>query len=351
MRKSNIHSIFINCATGLGNIILFLPAYRSIRKLFPDSRYIIALDPRWFGDSFFIQLFGQDVKFIKTAIHLSRFQNLIKLMKILKYLRKEKFDIVIMPYSGNSWKLGLFLLLIGAYQTLFFKTGKRWLDKKFDICLPVIEGEHYLNRNLRLAESLGSKAEIPIGSWITLQNEEVNPQKLERNDKINIGIHPCVNEEFNISRRWPKEYFKKLINMMNKYRDDMQIILFGTLNDEKLIDEICSNEKNCIKIINKSLLEVSRYLLQCDLFIGNDSGIMNLATGLGIPTLGILGPTNPKHTGPYGDKYRTARLELSCSPCFDKGHSLKCKNRKCLIDLKPNMVWTITKEMLNMGKK
>ena len=42
-------------------------------------------------------------------------------------------------------------------------------------------------------------------------------------------------------------------------------------------------------------------LLSCaDGFVGNDSGIMHLAAGLGVKTLAVFGPTNPAVYGPIG---------------------------------------------------
>lgn len=339
----NPRKIFIFCVTGIGNIILFLPAYKALKSKYPGASITLALDLQLYDDAFIKDQFGSDIQVVKFP---HRFKNFLNLLKIIKRLRKEKFDLAMMPHCGPSWKLNLFLLLVGADRTVYFRSGIDLIDRKIDVCLPVIEGEHYLNRNLDLVKSLGASAGFHDGAWIALQDKEEQHNHIKRNDTIIIGLHPGVNEEFNNSRRWPAEYFRELIGLSTELDKKVDIIIFGTSREKNLIDEICNEKKNCIKIIDKSLVDVSRYILQCNLFIGNDSGIMNLSVSLGIPTLGILGPTNPKHTGPYGNKHRIARLNLPCSPCFDKGYSLKCKHRRCLIDLTPNIVWSIAKDML-----
>ena len=44
---------------------------------------------------------------------------------------------------------------------------------------------------------------------------------------------------------------------------------------------------------------------RCDLFIGNDSGLMHLSAASKIPTIGLFGPTNDKLYSPMGDKCYT----------------------------------------------
>lgn len=46
--------------------------------------------------------------------------------------------------------------------------------------------------------------------------------------------------------------------------------------------------------------EVAACLERCDLYIGNDSGLMHLAAATGIPTLGLFGPTPWREYAPAG---------------------------------------------------
>ena len=48
------------------------------------------------------------------------------------------------------------------------------------------------------------------------------------------------------------------------------------------------------------LLEVAHQLQQCRCYLGNDSGITHLAAMLGVPTVAIFGPTDPKIWRPVG---------------------------------------------------
>lgn len=50
------------------------------------------------------------------------------------------------------------------------------------------------------------------------------------------------------------------------------------------------------------LLDVGAYLGCADFFVGNDSGLMHMAAAMGIPTLGIFGPSNDLYYAPSGPK-------------------------------------------------
>jgi ADP-heptose:LPS heptosyltransferase len=55
---------------------------------------------------------------------------------------------------------------------------------------------------------------------------------------------------------------------------------------------------------NLTLPELSDFLCNCRVFIGNDSGITHLAAFLGCPTIALFGPTDPRIWGPLGRRAR-----------------------------------------------
>lgn len=50
------------------------------------------------------------------------------------------------------------------------------------------------------------------------------------------------------------------------------------------------------------LYDLARWMKSARLYIGNDSGITHLAAAIGVPTLALFGPTDPKHWAPRGDQ-------------------------------------------------
>lgn len=67
------------------------------------------------------------------------------------------------------------------------------------------------------------------------------------------------------------------------------------------------------------LYDVVSLLKGCDLFVGNDSGLMHLAGALHRPTIGIFGSSNPHWTRPLGPRTRVLTPHgFPCRPCYLK---------------------------------
>ena len=59
------------------------------------------------------------------------------------------------------------------------------------------------------------------------------------------------------------------------------------------------------------LLTAFLCLRRCDLFIGNDSGLMHLAASAGVPTLGLFGPSRDELYRPWGGHTAVVRTQES----------------------------------------
>jgi heptosyltransferase-2 len=62
--------------------------------------------------------------------------------------------------------------------------------------------------------------------------------------------------------------------------------------------------------------ELPALLAACRLFVGNDSGAMHVAGAVGLPVIGIFGPTDPEGTSPVTPDFTLVREKVFCSPCF-----------------------------------
>ena len=111
----------------------------------------------------------------------------------------------------------------------------------------------------------------------------------------------------------------------------------------------------------KGTIRVAAAILeQADLFIGNDSGLMHLATAVGTPTVAIFGLTNSDAWGPYTGRLSTqqavvVKMDLPCMPCFYRSHDLGtpegCMTRDCLALLGVDPVVAAARRLLRNSAK
>jgi ADP-heptose:LPS heptosyltransferase/lauroyl/myristoyl acyltransferase len=99
------------------------------------------------------------------------------------------------------------------------------------------------------------------------------------------------------SKRWPVAGWRRVVEALPRER----FILFGTRADAAITAAVAAGQdpSRVQDLAGKtSLAEFAERLATCRLLVSNDTGGMHLANALGIPVLGLYGPTNPVRTGP-----------------------------------------------------
>jgi len=86
-----------------------------------------------------------------------------------------------------------------------------------------------------------------------------------------------------------------------------------------------------------------------DLAVCVDSGPAHLAAAVGIPTVGVFGPTDPDRWRPYGKNCLAVfDRSLPCRPCLYKK---TCSNRECLTELDPGRIVEACKSVLTSARE
>lgn len=75
---------------------------------------------------------------------------------------------------------------------------------------------------------------------------------------------------------------------------------------------------------------------------GPDTGPLHLAAALGVPTVGLFGPTDPGRNGPYGRAHKTLRAE---SAATDYRHS--SEDGSSMRGIHPKQVLQAVRELFN----
>ncbi len=110
-----------------------------------------------------------------------------------------------------------------------------------------------------------------------------------------VGL--IVGSENFPAKRWPVPHWRGLIEALPGVRFEV----FGTPGDRPLAAAVAEGFPG-VRVRNRAgetdLPGLAAALGACRLLVTNDTGGMHLANALGVPVLGLFGPTNPVRTGP-----------------------------------------------------
>jgi ADP-heptose:LPS heptosyltransferase len=145
---------------------------------------------------------------------------------------------------------------------------------------------------------------------------------LEERRKV-IILHPGSGSKRKV---WPSDRFLNLAELLQDRFGSKTLIVLGPAEGPEM-ETVFPN--TFVHVKGLSLLQLASVMEGCRLFIGNDSGISHLASALGIPTIAIFGPTDPRVWSPRGEKIWVVKKETPCSPCT-RERFFQCVDSKCL---------------------
>lgn len=120
----------------------------------------------------------------------------------------------------------------------------------------------------------------------------------------------------NETARWPVEKFAEAVKLAAI--PGVKWLILGTADEKPLGAKLAAalGPQATDLTGTTSVRELAAQLQRCQVLIANDNGALHLAAMLGIPVIGIYGPTEPELTRPQGSAHTILRRHVECSPCF-----------------------------------
>lgn len=322
--------ILVIMTSGIGNMILFVPTLRELRRRFQKSQITILVEPRGTREIL------QGCPYVDEII-VMEFGSRFERWRLLRGLRNEHYNMVIVSFTSQNLDNAFLGFLTGAPV----RVGYDIQDCAFLYThrIPFAYGRHEVELNLDILRALGTdvdegKKELEL--WISPGERETGREILHRygirEKELLVGFHPGSHHDL-AYKRWPQENFAQLGDMLiEKY--DARVLLFGSLDELEVsqrLESVMSNRP--ILLTGKlSLRETLAVVAECGLFVSNDSGLMHVAAALRVPMVGIFGPTIPSKNAPYGDEDKCVAMSknLPCSPCYRMYERFNCDTLECL---------------------
>ncbi|MBE7211794.1 MAG: glycosyltransferase family 9 protein [Gluconacetobacter diazotrophicus] len=117
-----------------------------------------------------------------------------------------------------------------------------------------------------------------------------------------LALGPTANWDGKI---WPPDRFAALFDHLAARIPGLRAAVFAGpgATERALADALLDRLQDPIDLCGTlALPEVAACLDRCRLFVGNDSGLMHLSAAVGIPTLGLFGPSRASEYAPVGPR-------------------------------------------------
>lgn len=126
-------------------------------------------------------------------------------------------------------------------------------------------------------------------------------------------IHAGARREL---RRWGPKGFAEVCNDIFKNKN-LQLVFVGTPDEEKQISKITDLlDVPFVKCTqNFGIMDLAALMKKADLFLGNESGPLQLADVMEVPLVGLFGPGVKNVFYPQHPRSAIIHHVLSCNPC------------------------------------
>lgn len=329
--------ILIEAMHGMGDVVCMLPMIKEVKTNFPNAELTVLVNRNYTKDILFCSGLGiYDVRVIDA--HGKKLNALIQCLS----MRREKFDLAVASVNTPVKKSKLFMALINAKKTVGIQ-----FSKGININA-LVDQYHFVKANMLALEELDFTYH-DFSSELYPKTDDIKrliKEYVIKKDLITIGL--CVGrgdisyldksrKRVVYTRGWGslEQHIYNMIALINLcLQEDWQVVLIGGAAEIVICNKIKEEIRDSTRIIDTvgktTVAESIAVSSLCNVQVGVDTGMQHVADAVGIPTISIFGPTNPKTHGAFSSKARFVESKQNCKYCYGTEKYVKCKNRKCL---------------------
>ncbi|HIP07066.1 MAG TPA: lipopolysaccharide heptosyltransferase II [Mariprofundaceae bacterium] len=311
----------------LGDVVLAQPALRAITTQHKDAKTLV------FGRGWLPEL----LPFLNLE-HAS--------VQFVSELPKKSDAVFLFPNSLRSawqaWKSG-------AKQRIGFRKDGRslLLTHGYNPRIDLIT-QHHLFYYLDLLQQYGLQTPFEEVELVAPDDAKTKAQILLLNKGLDINKVVCVapGAQFGGAKRYPGESYAVVLEHLSA--QGWHIVVLGTDAERDIATQCLQHITNsCWNAAGEtSLTEALQLVSVAKLMLCNDSGLMHVAAGLGVPTVTMFGATNPARTSPSGKRVQVLYKPAKCSPCLQR--ECDVQDHPCMGNILPEHVIQACDDFLNV---
>jgi heptosyltransferase-2 len=340
-RKHEIHppqAILVIRPDNIGDVVLSSSMLRELRHLYPNAHIALVVSSTtralvdhcpYVDEVLDIRTQGYPLTSLLTQVR-------ILLAFCQNELRRRRWDLALIPrWDADCYFATLMCQFSGAVRSVAFseKTSpkKRRVNWGFDaLVTDVLQPgplRHEAERNLDIVRQLGGDiGETRTEVWLTPEDEA--DAVMCRDDfgltssssVIAFGVGSSQGKT-----RWSAVRFAELIDHLRSSFEFAPAIVCGP-DEAYLAREVQKHtDAKVLMLCRPSINQAAAFISHCNLFIGNDSGPLHIASAVGLPVVEISchpvdgdpeDANSPDRFGPLTSRSTVVRPRHSKPPCI-----------------------------------
>lgn len=307
----------------MGDIIHALPAVTGIRAALPDATIGWVVDEKW---TELLAASGSSCapgttcpqRPLANIIHtvsLKRWRKAIlhpqtwrELRAVIRTLKESQYEIAL-DFQG-AIRSALLAQASGARRKLGFTDPREPLARFLYSERLNRPGEHVIEQNYAFAatalkEVLGQK------QFHLLPPEFPHDQAAEawaesEVRRLGIASFAIMNPGAGWgAKQWPAERYGQVAQALAVH--NIKTLVNAADGEETLARAVENASNGNAFVVSSTIGQLIALTRRARLFLGGDTGPLHLAAALGVPVIGLFGPTDPARTGPFGTKAAVLR--------------------------------------------
>jgi heptosyltransferase II len=280
-------SAVIQTKPGIGDVMWHLPFVRAIAAASPGGK-VTFLAPPTSGARELLAAepsVGEIVYFQHSGSELRRFFNMLRFAALLR--RKRFRTVWILDYTVRA---AIAACLAGIPERI----GVGLTSQRRFITNAGIAQSHYHDFPIDWLIALLAEMKVPLRS--TEPDLQIPPDVLAAIDRKFAGYpRPWIVLGIGSShpdKEWPDAHWREFLARLRALTDGTILLIGGAAQSARAQGVIASVAgANIVNACDLKLIESAALLREADLFIGNDSGPLNLAAATGTDAFGFFGNT------------------------------------------------------------
>ncbi len=275
----------ISRLSSLGDVVCSLPAAGALKKAFPESEVVWAVDPRFAGIA-------------RSCRHIDQ------VLEVKPKLKPDTWPVIEGEFDAALDLQGLLksgLVLKGAQAKA--KVGYHWQREGAwlfsERVIPDPSSLHVVDQYVDVARAVGGEADVADFGLVPGE-DALESIRAKLGD---LGSFVVMNGGAGwVTKRWPPAHFAKLVDLLAQQGVKSVLIGGATADDKQVGEEIASRSQAKPKVLigGTSIAELVALLSLAKAHVAGDTGSSHLAAGLGIPAIGLYSITKPVRSCPYG---------------------------------------------------